>query len=170
MSQNKTDRKRGPQGTTICPRCGIRQKEPNGAYCAECRRERQREWRQKRRESGILVRCTRCGKDFAAPGKTYCRACLAEVTRMRYRRQHPDRAVRAAIKPQPPKPQVVNLPAPDLSRKWSDAPSAFYALMIECASHRYVTENVIDLALFLECIEVDPKKRMLKCGAYKVHY
>ena len=155
MSPNKTDRKRGPRATTICPMCGIRQKAPNSSYCAICRRERQNEYRAKRRKAAVPVRCTRCGKGYAAPGKTYCRACLAEIARMRWRRKHPDRPVRDAVaKPQPQPPQAAEAPVVDLAKRWKDAPSAWAAMERECKARGYDPEIMLGLARVMPKIGV----------------
>ena len=63
---------------TICPRCGVRAKEPGHSYCPECCREYQAELRRNRKADAPKL-CRKCSKNLRAPGKTWCRECLSEA-------------------------------------------------------------------------------------------
>ena len=67
----------------ICPRCGIREKDPNRSYCRECDSEYQKEYYRKRAEAAPEL-CPQCRKNRRAPGKSWCLECLAKA-QARYR-------------------------------------------------------------------------------------
>ena len=59
----------------ICPRCKVREKAPGRAYCADCYKEKCKEWNAQRVKSLREKTCPLCGKKFVAPGKQYCEVC-----------------------------------------------------------------------------------------------